>query len=127
MPAARALAISASSDLAGIERDIDRIELDERVERTRGRADQRSFRRLVAAEAAGEGRADFGVAEIEPRRLDRRAIDRQRRLGLAHRALALVVDVLGDEAALRQLLAAGEIGLRVFERRGVPLRPAPCA
>ena len=51
--------------LARVERDIDRVKLDERVERRAGDADQRADRRLVAPEPAVERRANFGVAEIE--------------------------------------------------------------
>ena len=41
---------------------------------------------------------------------------------LAQRARALVERVLGDEAALGELVAAIEIGARIVERRGVALR-----
>ena len=107
---------------ARVERDVDRIELHERVERSARRADQRAYRRLIAPQPAGERGADFGIAEIELRGLDRGLIHRQRRLGLMHGARPLIEGVLGDEAALGQFLAAIEIGLRIVERRGVALR-----
>ena len=67
-------------------------------------ADQGADRRLVAAEPAGERRADLGVAEIEFGGADCGLIHCERRLGLAQRAGALVEGVLGEVAALGQLV-----------------------
>ena len=65
-------------------------------------ADQGPDRRLIAADAAGEGRADLGVAEIEFGGADRRLVHGERRLGLAQRARALIEGVLGEKAGLRE-------------------------
>jgi len=51
--------------LARVERDINRIKLNQRVERSGRRPDQRTFRRLVAPQSAREWGGDLGVAEVE--------------------------------------------------------------
>ena len=117
LPVARAFSICGELGLARVERDIDGIELDQRVQRAGRGADERALGGEIAPQPAGERRADFGVAEIERRGIDRGLIERQRGFGDAHRAGALIERVLGDVAALQQFLAAREIRLRIFERR----------
>ncbi len=107
---------------ARVEGHVNRVELDERIERPARRTDQRALSGLVTPEPACERRADLGVAKIELRSVDRRVVEHQLRLDLMHRARPLIVGVLGHETAFDQFLAAAEIGLRIFERRLIALR-----
>lgn len=108
--------------LAWIERDVDRIELHQRVQWRAGDADKGADRRLVPTEAPGERRADFRVAEVELGRPDGGLIHRQRGLGLLRGTGALVEGVLGEVAAFGKRRPAVEIGVRIVESGRVASR-----
>jgi hypothetical protein len=79
--------------------------------------DERSDRRLIAAEPSGERGADLRIGEIELGGAHRRVIHGEDRFRLSLRARALVVGVLRQEAVSDQRRAAIEIGPRIFQRR----------
>ena len=62
--------------LARIEGGVDRVELDQGVQRRPRRADHGAIMDLTAADTAGEGRPDLGIAEIELGGADRRLVGR---------------------------------------------------
>ncbi len=112
--------------LARREGDIDRADLDERIERRAAEGHERPDRRLVAPDAPGKRRVNLGVTEIDLGGLDRCPVGGHRRLALLHGADALVVHVLGECAALHQIAAAAKAGLGIVERGDVALHLRLC-
>src|SRR6185312_3235211 len=107
--------------LTGVEADVDRVELDQRVERRTTHSDQRSNRSLIAAETPIKGRTDFRISKIELCGLYRGLRHGECCLTLRNGAVALVEGVLCQKAALRQRSAAIEIAAGIGQRRFVTL------
>src|ERR1700692_405719 len=109
-----------------MERPVQRIEWNKRVERRSGATHEGTDGRAIAAETAGKRRTNLGIGQIDFRAVDRSAVHGNRCFALAERAGALVVIVPGEKTSFDQFVATIEVRPRITQGGDVTLRLRLC-